>query len=60
MLFAVHLGGWDSNPASVSKLSRLDHSFLAPHPQGSTPRFAGTNRTKYVLYRWHDDALSGP
>ena len=40
-LFAVHLGGWDSNPASVSKLSRLDRSFLAPHPRGSRASFRG-------------------
>jgi hypothetical protein len=58
-LFAVHLGGWDFNPASVSKLSRLDRSFLAPHPRSLTPRFAGTNRTKYMLLRWQDDERSG-
>jgi hypothetical protein len=32
MLFAVHFGGWDSNPTTISTLLRLDHSFLAPHP----------------------------
>ena len=40
-LFVVHLGGWDSNPASVSKLSRLDRSFLAPHPRVPRASFRG-------------------
>ena len=40
-LFAVHLGGWDSNPPSVIKLSRSASSFLAPHPQDSFASFRG-------------------
>src|SRR5437867_1496760 len=61
-LFAVHLGGWDSNPPSVIKLSRSASSFLAPHPRCSSASFRGneSHRMFAVLVKNHAPSARAP